>query len=163
MVAIPPNPSCVEAFSSACRRPALALSPYEADQRESCAIHIEQIFGSVVALGRRRSLGEVSNTKDGPPRGQAMAVLLTGRVERARSAGLGRLIEATRAGHPYMNLRHAAALVLVGWYLMIPPLIVPPPSENPPPLSTDDKAPLARWDISRSFDRADECEKLVRR
>jgi hypothetical protein len=48
-----------------------------------------------------------------------------------------------------MNLRHAAALALVGWYLMVPP-------------STggklDTKAPLSQWINEGAFDRADDCE-----
>ena len=44
-----------------------------------------------------------------------------------------------------MNLRHAAALALVGWYLMVPPL------SNP-------SAPLSKWNLYRSYDTARECE-----
>jgi hypothetical protein len=51
-----------------------------------------------------------------------------------------------------MNLRHAAALALVGWYLMVPP-------------STggklDTKAPLPQWINEGAFDRADDCESRV--
>ena len=50
-----------------------------------------------------------------------------------------------------MNPRHAAALALVGWYLITPPL------------SSDGKrvvgyAPLSGWSIGQSFDSATECE-----
>ena len=41
-----------------------------------------------------------------------------------------------------MNLRHAAALALVGWYLMVP-------------LSQGD--PIPKWDHYGSFDSASEC------
>lgn len=57
------------------------------------------------------------------------------------------------------KLRHAAALALVGWYLMTPPLIIPPPSPHPRPYQVDDHAPISRWDISQSFDHAEDCEK----
>ena len=53
------------------------------------------------------------------------------------------------------TLRHAAALALIGWYLLVPP-------------QTrfwwigqqryDDAAPLSNWTIERSFDKADACE-----
>jgi len=45
-----------------------------------------------------------------------------------------------------MNLRHAAALALAGWYLMAP---------------CDDclvKAPISQWTVKRSFDTAAQCE-----
>jgi len=65
-----------------------------------------------------------------------------------------------------MNPRHAAALALVGWYLMVPPLMTPCPSKHPPkhppPLNFWGKAPLRRWDTVRSFNRADDCEKEVK-
>ena len=54
-----------------------------------------------------------------------------------------------------IKLRHTAALALMGWYLFVPP-------------QTrfwwigeqryDDAAPLARWTIDRSFDKASVCE-----
>jgi hypothetical protein len=43
-----------------------------------------------------------------------------------------------------MKLRHAAALALVGWYLMLPP-----------PFG---QASLDQWDILSAFDTAQECE-----
>lgn len=52
-------------------------------------------------------------------------------------------------------VRHAAALALVGWYLMTPPLSYPTPGG---PASLDYKAPLGTWTISRAFDSAKECE-----
>jgi hypothetical protein len=53
-----------------------------------------------------------------------------------------------------MNPRHAAALALVGWYLMTPPVAS---EENwnrvmPP-------APLGRWTTRDSFDTSDACKK----
>ncbi len=44
-----------------------------------------------------------------------------------------------------MNLRHAAALALVGWYLMVPP------PDHP-------DAPLALWTHPLRYDTAEECE-----
>jgi hypothetical protein len=53
-----------------------------------------------------------------------------------------------------MNLRHAAALVLVGWYLMVPPL-----SPSGPHYVVLRGAPLSEWIIDESFDSAAECEQ----
>jgi hypothetical protein len=50
-----------------------------------------------------------------------------------------------------MNLRHAAALALLGWYLMVAPLA--------DSRTVDLDAPLTKWDIFRSFDSAAQCEK----
>ena len=52
-----------------------------------------------------------------------------------------------------MNLRHAAALALVGWYLMIPPLN----SEG----KVDTHAPMSRWNQFMSFDAASACQKVL--
>jgi hypothetical protein len=48
-----------------------------------------------------------------------------------------------------MNVRHAAALALVGWYLMIPPVN----AKRQP----DDAAPIGSWTIVNSFDKANQC------
>ena len=53
-----------------------------------------------------------------------------------------------------MKPRHAAALALVGWYLMMPPENFPSSDE---PIST---APLEQWHVWHSFDAADECERF---
>ena len=50
-----------------------------------------------------------------------------------------------------MKPRHAAALALVGWYLMMPPMTCRP--------SIQINTPLSHWEISSSYDTADECEK----
>jgi|ERR1019366_5525132 hypothetical protein len=50
-----------------------------------------------------------------------------------------------------MNLRHAAALALVGWYLMTPPLN----SGGIP----DYDAPITSWNNEKSFDSARDCEE----
>lgn len=60
-----------------------------------------------------------------------------------------------------MKLRHAAALALVGWYLMVPPLIA-----NPNPTTggqLEVSAPLSKWEIVRSFDTAAECNEARQR
>ena len=51
-----------------------------------------------------------------------------------------------------MSPRHAAALALVGWYLMIPPVI-----EKAGGYEADFDAPLARWAVNTPFDSASEC------
>jgi hypothetical protein len=48
-----------------------------------------------------------------------------------------------------VNLRHATALALVGWYLMVPPL-----SDT----GIDAQVPMAQWNISGSYDTASDCE-----
>lgn len=52
-----------------------------------------------------------------------------------------------------MNLRHAAALALVGWYLMIPQSALPP--------NVAYKKPLSTWQTIQSFDTADECQDYL--
>jgi hypothetical protein len=53
-----------------------------------------------------------------------------------------------------MNLRHAAALALVGWYLMVPPMC----ADHPVPAwcreSTD---PVRQWAIREKFNTEKEC------
>jgi len=50
-----------------------------------------------------------------------------------------------------MRLRHAAALALVGWYLMLPPL---PIGKTEP----DERAQLGDWYIFEPFDIASACQ-----
>ena len=54
-----------------------------------------------------------------------------------------------------MNLRHAAALALVGWYLMIPPEVYPGPNSSrvlmPPPFDRT-------WRVKATFNSANDCE-----
>src|SRR3979490_3004768 len=52
-----------------------------------------------------------------------------------------------------MKPRHAAALVLVGWYLMTPPVR--------PDGSVNVAAPLSKWKTSNTYDAADECKKAL--
>jgi hypothetical protein len=46
-----------------------------------------------------------------------------------------------------MNPRHAAALALVGWYLMLP--------------SYDPSVPISKWYQAESFDTAAQCRALL--
>jgi hypothetical protein len=52
-----------------------------------------------------------------------------------------------------MNLRHAAAFALVGWYLVMPPPLTSNP--NKPDLI----APLSKWIVREQFDTASKCKK----
>ena len=56
-----------------------------------------------------------------------------------------------------MKLRHAAALALTGWYLMIPPAI----EEHSNHRLYTKAAPLSQWQMLKSFDTAKECEGAV--
>jgi hypothetical protein len=51
-----------------------------------------------------------------------------------------------------MNIRHAAALALVGWYLMVPP------QTNG---QIDYTAPLSRWTVAESYDSAAPCREML--
>ena len=52
-----------------------------------------------------------------------------------------------------MNLRHAAALAFVGWYLLLPP-----PGKDPK-TTIDTSWPLRYWFKSQTFKSKAECEK----
>jgi hypothetical protein len=54
-----------------------------------------------------------------------------------------------------MKLRHAAALALTGWYLMVPPYDLEKGL-------VDDAAPLSKWTIDGSFDSAEQCKAAIR-
>jgi hypothetical protein len=55
--------------------------------------------------------------------------------------------------------RHsAAALALVGWYLMTPPLTPKGVFDSSATL-VDGSAPISQWSVSRSFDSAERCEQ----
>jgi hypothetical protein len=49
-----------------------------------------------------------------------------------------------------MSLRHAAALALVGWYLMVPPLNSPSD-----PIA---HVPLSKWTVQERFDSKLDCQ-----
>ena len=51
-----------------------------------------------------------------------------------------------------MKLRHAAALGLVGWYLMTPPIPLKCPAEG---------GPLWRWTVEETFDTAHACKNKL--
>jgi hypothetical protein len=53
-----------------------------------------------------------------------------------------------------MKPHNARALILVGWYLMLPPLS----SLNP--RARNGSAPLSEWSLIGSFDSADECDDM---
>lgn len=55
-----------------------------------------------------------------------------------------------------MNIRHVAALALVGWYLMMPPIN----TRHAPDNLVDMYASLREWDILESIDQADDCEQV---
>ncbi len=61
-----------------------------------------------------------------------------------------------------MNPRHAAALALVGWYLMVPPgkvdVTSPPRKVVPGSFRFRPNAPIAQWEEVSVFDSAKECE-----
>ena len=65
-----------------------------------------------------------------------------------------------------MNLRHAAALALVGWYLMLPQMMLQETKDNAAvgldqwTIVVDKSVPLARWTLFASFDSAAECEAM---
>lgn len=68
-----------------------------------------------------------------------------------------------------MKLRHAAALALVGWYLMTPP-IYEVTTNSPESVKMGDKfyevrpsAPLGVWEVTASFDSADACQAALLR
>jgi hypothetical protein len=56
-----------------------------------------------------------------------------------------------------MNSRHAAALALVGWYLMVPPLT---PGGGPHEVLFH--APLSKWEVGEDIDTKAECEDSLR-
>ena len=51
-----------------------------------------------------------------------------------------------------MKPRHAAALALVGWYLMAPPLYKG---------EVEEKAPLKKWTVFQSFGTVAECSQWL--
>ncbi len=61
-----------------------------------------------------------------------------------------------------MKARHAAALALVGWYLMFPP--IDPASRFDPSVRTqqlDLKAPLHTWWVADTFNTSDQCKAAI--
>jgi hypothetical protein len=64
-----------------------------------------------------------------------------------------RLVMPLRIESPCMKARHAVALVLVGWYLMVPPM-----DNQGRSYAT---VPIKYWHLIRAFDSAKECEEFV--
>jgi hypothetical protein len=62
-----------------------------------------------------------------------------------------------------MNRRHAAALTLVGWYLMAPPISSVKSKRNPSSGLYDaySTRPLGAWEIDGSYDTARECRAAL--
>jgi len=60
-----------------------------------------------------------------------------------------------------MKFRHAAALALVGWYLMVPPQNAHWQEKRQPLYNSN--APLSEWDIDESFDTAAECQAALKK
>jgi hypothetical protein len=58
-----------------------------------------------------------------------------------------------------MKSRHAAALALVGRYLMVPPMADQALTDLAQPRLIEGAAPLSLWEIRRAYDTAEECEK----
>jgi hypothetical protein len=56
-----------------------------------------------------------------------------------------------------MQLRHAAALALVGWYLMTPPLSLSSSHQA----GVDLSKPLSEWVRIESYDTASDCNKEI--
>jgi hypothetical protein len=52
-----------------------------------------------------------------------------------------------------MTLRPAAAVALVGWYLMVPPVV-----SGGGTIYADRSVPLSKWKIHSAYDSAQHCE-----
>jgi hypothetical protein len=63
-----------------------------------------------------------------------------------------------------VKLRHAGALFLVGWYLMLPPLQFAGPGNDPYSVAiVDDAAPLSRCLPMMTFKTLQECDNFSTR
>ena len=64
-----------------------------------------------------------------------------------------------------MNLRHATALALVGWYLMAPPMRFMGPTDDPgTKVKIDTDAPLSEWTTTdHKFASEQECQEWLRK
>ena len=54
-----------------------------------------------------------------------------------------------------MSLRHAAALALAGWYLMVPPIL-----QEDDSVRINPEAPIGQWSVLKSFDSAEACNEI---
>jgi hypothetical protein len=57
-----------------------------------------------------------------------------------------------------MNIRHAAALALVGWYMVTPPIAGDANGRS----WIDFKKPVTQWTIVNKFDSKEDCRKALR-
>jgi len=57
-----------------------------------------------------------------------------------------------------MKVRHAAALALIGWYLMAPPSSLPTISSQGLEIKEDATAPLSKWKSVGTFLTQKECD-----
>jgi hypothetical protein len=73
-----------------------------------------------------------------------------------RERGKGREI-VTRGVETSMNLRHATALALVGWYLMQPHVFTDATNRGRPAFGNW-AAPISEWEVLHSYDSAKDCE-----
>jgi len=64
---------------------------------------------------------------------------------------------AKEAHEEVVTIRHAAALALVGWYLLIPPVFSP--MGDHPRAFNDLNAPLDKWDIWAPFESGDKLQE----
>ena len=62
-----------------------------------------------------------------------------------------------------MNIRHAAALALVGWYLMVPPMEQGALQNPKQKKLIQGTAPLSKWVILHGYDNAQQCEAVADR
>jgi len=58
-----------------------------------------------------------------------------------------------------MNLRHAAALALAGWYFIMPPTRINRLPKGNSVVNMDIKAPLSQWQIVGRFDSTKDCNE----
>lgn len=58
-----------------------------------------------------------------------------------------------------MKLRHAAAVALVGWYLLVPPLAI---NERFPPVFHFEQ-PISRWTVRGTYKSERRCRSALRR
>ncbi|HYA35912.1 MAG TPA: hypothetical protein VEF03_09835, partial [Candidatus Binataceae bacterium] len=57
-----------------------------------------------------------------------------------------------------MKLHHAAALALVGWYLITPPVVFDAQSKS---TQVDQNAPLSQWKVRERFEKQKDCEEAL--
>src|SRR5262249_51159849 len=114
------------------------------DRRDQLRAHAEKWKRFAEQWATRQDSEELKKTLD----------ILGAETESLKTAPKGNSeVRQTRV-RTTMNLRHAAALTLVGWYLMLPPLNT---SDQGAITSLKSSAPISEWDVSESYDSATEC------